>query len=160
MMVAVRRLLQGVFPVVLFVRKCVRLIIRPITVGVRALVIENDQVLLVRMHASDQWELPGGGVKRGESLRKAAEREAREETGCRVRAERLLGVYFSLHEGMSNHVAVFVCHPLSPPTNTLNIEIAEARYWPIGALPPHAAGTLSRRLAEYLSGAQGIDGMW
>jgi ADP-ribose pyrophosphatase YjhB (NUDIX family) len=135
-----------------------RRIMRPITVGVRALVVADNQVLLVRQHGHDHWVLPGGGVERGETLREAAIREAREETGCRVEAERLLGMYSTRHQGMTNHVAVYVCRPLSPPRPRLNIEIAEARYWPLDALPASAHRMVQQRLSEYAAGAQGLDG--
>jgi 8-oxo-dGTP diphosphatase len=146
------------FPLAATIRRLYRLITRPVTIGVRALVIDDGQVLLIRQHGSQHWVFPGGGVKRGETLRAAAVRETEEETGCRVVAERLLGIYSTVHEGMTNHVAVFVCRATSPPTDRLNIEIAEARYWPLDALPQPLAGLVTRRLAEYQAGAWGSDG--
>src|SRR5690348_11627137 len=81
---------------------------RPATVGVRALIVRGDTVLLVRHRAGRYpWGLPGGGVARYERLAEAAAREAYEETGAAVRIERLLGVYDSFHDGVSNYIAVF-----------------------------------------------------
>jgi ADP-ribose pyrophosphatase YjhB (NUDIX family) len=57
--------------------------------------IENaaSAVLLVRQAAGLKlWTLPGGKVKRGESLVRALKREVREETGLRVQVGSLLGV--------------------------------------------------------------------
>src|SRR5256885_16629329 len=52
-----------------------------------------QNVLLVRQSAGLKlWTLPGGKVKRGESLVKALKREVYEETGVRVQIGSLLGV--------------------------------------------------------------------
>ncbi|MFL5936401.1 MAG: NUDIX hydrolase [Gaiellaceae bacterium] len=53
------------------------------------------RVLLVRV-LERGWELPGGQVEEGEWLTAALEREVEEESGCRVEAERLIGVYSKL----------------------------------------------------------------
>ncbi len=53
----------------------------------------EQRVLLVRQAAGLRlWTLPGGKVKRGESLIKALKREAYEETGLSVQIGSLLGV--------------------------------------------------------------------
>ena len=39
---------------------------RPMIVGVRVLLIQGDQVMLVRHTYQDYWYLPGGSVKKGE----------------------------------------------------------------------------------------------
>ena len=65
-------------------------------VGVGAIIIEGDRVLLVkRAHPpiQGQWSIPGGVLEVGELVREAAVREAREETGLVVEPEQLLGVY-------------------------------------------------------------------
>ncbi len=65
-------------------------------VGVGAIIIESDRVLLVkRAHPpiQGQWSIPGGVLEVGELVREAAVREAREETGLIVEPADLLGVY-------------------------------------------------------------------
>jgi ADP-ribose pyrophosphatase YjhB (NUDIX family) len=65
-------------------------------VGVGAVIIEDDRVVLVkRLHPpmQDQWSIPGGVLELGETVREAAIREAREETGLIVEPGELLGVY-------------------------------------------------------------------
>jgi 8-oxo-dGTP diphosphatase len=65
-------------------------------VGIGAIIIEDDRVLLVkRAHPpiQGQWSIPGGVLEVGEMVREAAIREAREETGLVVEPGELLGVY-------------------------------------------------------------------
>ena len=65
-------------------------------VGVGAIIIEGDQVALVkRGHAPLQgrWSIPGGVLEVGETLKKAAVREALEETGLTIEPGELLGVF-------------------------------------------------------------------
>ena len=63
-------------------------------VSVMAWIEDGEQrVLLVRQATGLKlWTLPGGKVKRGESLLKALRRELSEETGLRVQIGSLLGV--------------------------------------------------------------------
>ena len=52
---------------------------KPITIGARLLMVKDGTVVLVK-HTYDQaWYLPGGGLKRGETLEQAIRREAAEE---------------------------------------------------------------------------------
>jgi len=134
---------------------------RPTTIGVRAFIVRGDAVLLVRHRAGPRpWGLPGGGVARYERLAEAARREAHEETGAAVRIERLMGVYDSFHDGMSNYIAVFVCAPLGDPRPPRSIEIAEARFFPLRAPPADIDPGSRRRIAEFLAGAGAQSRTW
>lgn len=65
-------------------------------IGVGAVIIENDRVLLIKRGKAPllgEWSIPGGMLELGETLRQGAEREALEETGLVVRAKQLLGVF-------------------------------------------------------------------
>jgi len=68
---------------------------RPL-IGVGAIIIEGNRVVLVkRGHPplAGEWSIPGGVLEVGETLREAAVREAREETGLTVEPGELLGVF-------------------------------------------------------------------
>jgi 8-oxo-dGTP diphosphatase len=65
-------------------------------VGVGAIIIEQDRVVLVRRGhppSSGEWSIPGGALEVGETLRQGLAREALEETGLAVEVGALLGVY-------------------------------------------------------------------
>ena len=57
--------------------------------GIGAVVFHNQKVLLVKRGkppCQDEWAIPGGKIKLGETLQQAAEREVLEETGITIKA--------------------------------------------------------------------------
>ncbi|MBN1266646.1 MAG: NUDIX hydrolase [Anaerolineales bacterium] len=62
-------------------------------VDVRAAVFNQDSLLLVKERADGGWTFPGGWADVGETPRQAVERETYEESGFKVRAKCLIGVY-------------------------------------------------------------------
>jgi len=64
--------------------------IRP---SVSAVIWRDGRLLLQQRSDGGQWGLPGGSVEIGESVSEALSREVSEETGLRVQAGRLIGVY-------------------------------------------------------------------
>mgnify|MGYP003347467308 CR=1 FL=1 len=66
-------------------------------VAVATIVVDEEGRLLLVRRAIEpgygKWVMPGGYVDRGEEVRAAAIREAREECGLDVRLERLIDVY-------------------------------------------------------------------
>jgi ADP-ribose pyrophosphatase YjhB (NUDIX family) len=59
---------------------------------VRAVVFRGDEILLVRERASGRWTFPGGWADAGDTPAETAQRETAEESGYRVRAEKLLAL--------------------------------------------------------------------
>jgi ADP-ribose pyrophosphatase YjhB (NUDIX family) len=153
--------LGSTYALAIWLRRVVWGLRRPRLIGVRALIVWDGAVLLVR-HRSGRtpWSIPGGSVERYERLTEAARREAHEETGVTVRVERLLGVYDSFRDGISNYIAVFVCTPLGDPCPPRSLEIAEARYFPLAAPPDGLDQGSRRRIAEYRAGEQGVAKLW
>jgi ADP-ribose pyrophosphatase YjhB (NUDIX family) len=63
---------------------------------VGALIVASGRIVLIkRGHAPllGEWSIPGGMLELGETVRQGTEREGLEETGLRVRATELLGVF-------------------------------------------------------------------
>ncbi len=59
---------------------------------------DHRQVLLLRREFFILWDLPGGGIEKGEDGATAAVRETREETGYEIEIERFVGRY--LHQSV------------------------------------------------------------
>jgi 8-oxo-dGTP pyrophosphatase MutT (NUDIX family) len=120
-------------------------IVRPQTRGVKCVVREGDAAVFVRHAYGDrrQWELPGGGIKRGEDPRQSAAREAREELGVDLGDWRALGTVQSYGYGKRTTVMCFEAHA---PDRALTVdagEIEEAGWFPL-ADPPAPLGPDAR----------------
>ena len=61
-------------------------------VDVRGAVIKDGKILLIQERADDWWAMPGGWADLGNSPASVAEREVWEESGYRVKAEKVLAV--------------------------------------------------------------------
>jgi ADP-ribose pyrophosphatase YjhB (NUDIX family) len=137
----VLRLIYRLYQVYLFIA-------RPLTFGVRVMMIRGGEVLLVRQTYLDGWFIPGGRIERGETLEQAARREAREEVGAELKTISLVGVYSNFKEWKSDHNVLFFCDDF-----TLNgghdHEIAEMRFFPLGSLPEGLWPGHRQRLFEY-----------
>jgi ADP-ribose pyrophosphatase YjhB (NUDIX family) len=139
-------------------------ITRPRTIGVRAILLDRDgRIALVRHTYMDQWYLPGGGVKKGESIDAALFRELAEEVGVTgARIERVLGVYHSRREGKDDHIVIFVV-PVGQEASELRradlAEIEEAGWFAPDALPAPLSPATARRITEYRQGLTG-HGAW
>ncbi len=61
-------------------------------VDVRGAVIRNGKILLIQEKADGKWAMPGGWADLGNSPASVAEREVWEESGFRVKAEKVVAV--------------------------------------------------------------------
>ncbi len=134
---------------VYFVYQLYAFLIRPVTVGVRVMMIRDGQVLLVRHTYIDGWWMPGGGMERGETLDAAARREAAEEVGAELRDLRLVGAYSHLQDYRNDHNILFLSTDFTVGRKQ-DSEIAEARFFPLDNLPEGLCPGHRLRLEEYL----------
>lgn len=135
---------------------------RPITVGVRLILTADRTVLLVKHTYQPHWYLPGGGVKKGETLEQAARREIAEEVGAKLGRLRLFGVYTNFYEHKNDHVIVFSCDnvTLTGATDQKH-EIERFEFFDLDGLPDDVSPGSRRRIQEYVSGNDlPIVGVW
>ena len=123
---------------------------RPFRLGVRTIVLDDDdRVLLVRHSYRPGWHLPGGGVNKWETASDAAVREVLEEGGVAIAAlEGPLGIYANFRIGYCDHVVLYAARQWRPAA-TPSLEIAERRFFPLAACPDDTSKPTRRRLAEY-----------
>jgi ADP-ribose pyrophosphatase YjhB (NUDIX family) len=126
-------------------------IFRPLRMGVRVMMIQSGKVWLVRQTYMRGWFMPGGGLKRGETLEEATRREAREETGAELGQLTLMGAYSNFTEWKTDHNIVFICTEFQIKTKP-DGEIAELRAFPLNKLPDDLWPGHRRRVLEYQAG--------
>jgi len=97
------------------------------------------------------WFMPGGGLKRGETLEEATRREAREETGAELGEITLMGAFTNFTEWKTDHNIVFICTKFQIKSKP-DAEIAELRAFPLNELPDDLWPGHRRRLQEYQAG--------
>ncbi|MEQ8859435.1 MAG: NUDIX hydrolase [Pseudomonadales bacterium] len=108
------------------------------------------RVLLVRERADGRWSLPGGWADEQESPRQSIEREVEEESGYRVRAQKLVALRDRALHGYRpqrlEHVykLLFLCE-LSGGAPATSLETTEVGFFGLDALPELSRG---RTLAQ------------
>jgi ADP-ribose pyrophosphatase YjhB (NUDIX family) len=116
-------------------------------VDVRAAVFDQGKLLLVREVEDGGWTMPGGWADVGDVPSEAAEREAWEETGFRVKARKVIGVYDA------NRIAplqlfhafkvVFLCDLLGGEARPSR-ETSEMGFFSREEIPPQLSGERTR----------------
>jgi len=122
-------------------------------IDVRAAVVVDDRILLVRERDDGAWALPGGWADIGESPAQAVERETREEAGVDVEAIKLLALYDREQRGHPRHPeysykAIFACRSRELAQPMPGPETLEAGFFAADALPELS---LARVLPEQIA---------
>lgn len=128
-------------------------------VGVGALVMKEDSVLLVRRKgepAAGLWAIPGGNLKLGETIRACAEREIMEETGVAIRAGEMLYTFETIDRDENgrvrfHYVVVDVAAEYVSGEPQAADDALEARWVPLAEMD---AFPLARSTREFLKAAE------
>lgn len=120
------------------------------TVGVRALVLKGDSVLLVKHTYQPLWYTVGGAVERGESPLQAIVRELREEVGALLdKAPKLSSVYYSRNQNRDDYVIFYLVNSYQFEESN-SPEILDKQWFPLHQLPEDVSPATQRRIDEYL----------
>ena len=122
---------------------CGKIFFGQLKVGAGCLIEQNDKILLVlraKEPFRDRWNLPAGYVEDDEKPIEAAERETFEETGLRVKGEKLIGVYPFTDDPRGNGILiVYRCRMVSGEIKTTD-EGLRAEFFGKRAIPEKLAG--------------------
>ncbi len=109
------------------------------TSRVRIVLIHQGKVLLVRnWYNSGQWQLPGGGIRDGETAKQAALREVTEEVGIDISADDIQQLSRQnrvVERGLSFDYQAFVTHVPSPAFTVKKYEIVDGCWYDLSHLP-------------------------
>ena len=108
-------------------------------VDVRAAVIRDGLLLLVKESSDGKWAMPGGWMDVGDKPAEAAVREAYEESGFNVKVEKVIGVYdanritrpLNLFHAVK---IVYLCSIVDGKATT-SFETTEVKFFDIDNLP-------------------------
>ncbi len=118
------------------------------TIGVFGIIRDkDDRVLLVLRNDYDFWNLPGGGVEKGESPWQGVIREVKEETGYDVEVVGLAGVYSKPEK--DEIVFSFECKIIGGKM-TLNQEAKEIKYFSLNEIPKNTFQKHIERIEDLL----------
>ncbi|MCM3124482.1 MULTISPECIES: NUDIX domain-containing protein [unclassified Mesobacillus] len=88
---------------------------------------EHKEILLIKGPRRG-WEMPGGQVEEGESLKNAAIRETKEETGIDVEILKFCGIFQNVNRSICN--TLFLAKPVGGKLTTTP-ESLEVGFYPI-----------------------------
>ena len=132
------------------------LLTRPMSLGVRAIVIDaDDHVFLVRHGYVSGWHFPGGGVEVGETCLESLKRELEEEAQIVVEGPPALhGLFLNTQSSQRDHIAAYVVRSFRVlGERRPDWEIAEARFFPRLGLPEETTRATRARIAEIFDAA-------
>jgi ADP-ribose pyrophosphatase YjhB (NUDIX family) len=117
-------------------------------------------LLLIRNTYGDPrlFVLPGGGIRPREKPEAAVVREVREELGCPVHDLLFVATFHSVAEGKRDTIFLYRGQ-LGGVPRADEFEVAEARFFPLAALPEAISPATLRRIEE-MQGKRPASPVW
>jgi ADP-ribose pyrophosphatase YjhB (NUDIX family) len=120
------------------------------SVSVSAVIFDDEgRALAIRRRDNGEWEPPGGVLELSESVTAGLAREVAEETGLRVEAETLTGVYKNIARGIV--ALVFRCRVVGG-TPTTSEEAAEIAWLTLAETRERMSEAYAVRVVDAMSG--------
>lgn len=122
-------------------------------IDVRAAVIRDGKILLVQERSDERWCLPGGWSDIGDTPSETTEREVWEESGFKVKARKVIGVYDANREKIPieffhAYKIIFLCEIIGGEARP-SLETMAVKFFTFDNLPPlSTARTGIRHLKE------------
>src|SRR5215211_5055269 len=108
-------------------------------VDVRGAVIRDGKILLIQERADEKWAMPGGWADLGNTPASVAEREVWEESGYRVKAEKVVAVIDANRiqpmEFYHAYKIIFLCKLVGGEPQT-SYETLAVDFFDLNSLPP------------------------
>lgn len=115
-------------------------------VSAATIVMNDEKEILLIKGPSRGWEMPGGIVEEGESLKDAAVRETKEESGIDIEVLKFCGIFQNVNKSICN--TLFLAKPIGGELTT-STESLEVGFYPIEkALEMVTVGNFKQRI-EY-----------
>lgn len=118
-------------------------------IDVRGAVIRDGQILLVRERADGRWAMPGGWADIGDAPAAMVAREVWEESGFRVRTDRLVAVFDNnrLQPSEFYHIykLIFLCSIQGGEAKT-SLETLDVGFFGMDDLPPLSEARTNRKM--------------